>query len=134
MFSTRQIVSWNVEKDGEMDARVSLNEIRYFYQKCRSYLDVYCDAYEGLTPHLWMNMSKGLSWLLLCGSAKKTNCMFSKKITDTDSQFDEHVLVKNCMSESERRKRRQKTTIFLEQKWTQLFRDFIDKNIIIPNY
>ena len=33
-----------LEKDGGMDARVFPNEIRYFCEKCESYLDVYRDA------------------------------------------------------------------------------------------
>ena len=32
------------EKDREMDASVFLNKIRYFYEKCESYLYVYRDA------------------------------------------------------------------------------------------
>ena len=50
-----------LDKDGEMDARAFLSEIRYFYQKCESYLDVYHDAYKGVTPHLLMNSSEDLS-------------------------------------------------------------------------
>ena len=60
--------------------------------------------------------------------------MFTKKIIDTDSLFNKHVLVKNYMWESERRERWQNTTTSLEQRWTQLFLAFIDKNIAIPNY
>ena len=42
-------------------------------------------------------------------------------------------MVKKNMSESDRRKRWQNTTTSLEQKWTQLFQDFINKSIAIPN-
>ena len=60
-----------------------------------------------MTPHLWMNSCeyRYLFWPLACGSAEKINCMFTKKIIDIDSLFDEHVLVKNCMYESESTKR-----------------------------
>ena len=37
-------VNLHEKKDGEMDARVFINEISYFYKKCQSYLDAYCDA------------------------------------------------------------------------------------------
>ena len=60
--------------------------------------------------------------------------MFTKKMIDTDSLFGEHFLVKNYMSESKRRKRRQSSTISLEQKWAQLFQAFIDNSITIPNF
>ena len=81
-----------------------------------------------------MNSSEDLSWPLVCASAEKINCMFTKKVIDTDSLFDEHILVKNYMSESERRKRRKNTTISLEEKWTQLFQAFIEKSIAILNF
>ena len=63
------------------------------------------------------------------------NCRFTKKIIiSTDSLFDKRVLVKNYTHESEWRKRWENTTISLEQKWTQLFQAFIDKNIAIPKF
>ena len=43
---------WKKLEKGEVDARFFLNETRYFYEKCESYLDVYRDSYEGATPHL----------------------------------------------------------------------------------
>ena len=55
----------NLEKDQQMNARVFLSEIRYFYEKWESCLDVHRDAYEGVTPHLWMNSSQNLSWPLV---------------------------------------------------------------------
>ena len=62
-----------------MNARVFLNEIRYIYEKCESYLDIYRDAYEGVTPHLWTNSSEDLYWSFVCGSAEKNNYMSTKE-------------------------------------------------------
>ena len=45
-----------------------------------------------------------------------------------DFLFDEHVLVKKYMSESERKKSWQNATKSLEQEWIQLFQTFINKN------
>ena len=67
-----------LEKDGEVDARFFLNETRCFYKKCESYLDVYRDSYEDVTPHFWLNSSEDLSWPPVCASAAKINCMFAK--------------------------------------------------------
>ena len=39
-----------VEKGGEVDVRFFFNETRCFYEKCESYLDVYRDSSEGVTP------------------------------------------------------------------------------------
>ena len=50
-----------LEKNGEMDVKVFLNEIRCFYNKCESCLHVYRNAYKGVAPHLWMNSSEDLS-------------------------------------------------------------------------
>ena len=60
--------------------------------------------------------------------------MFAKQIIDIDSLFDEHVLVKNYNSANDRRERWQNTPISYEQKWTQLFQAFKDKDIPIPNF
>ena len=122
------------KNDEEMDARMFLYEIKYIYEKCESYLDVYRAAYEDVKPHLWMSLNENLSWPLIFGSAEKIKCMFTKKIIDTDSLLDEPVLVNSHMSESERRKRWQNTTVSLEPKWTQLFQAYIDKNMAIPNF
>ena len=93
-----------------------LNEIRCFYKKYESYLDVYRNAYERATPHLWMISDEDLPWRLVCGSAEKINCMFTEKMINSDSLLDEHVLVKNYVSARERRLRWQHTTMSLEQK------------------
>ena len=62
-----------------------LNETKYFCEKCESYLDVYRDVYECVKPHLCMNSSEDIYWSLVCVSAEKINCMFTKKIIiDTD--------------------------------------------------
>ena len=100
-----------LEKDGEVDARFFLNETRCFCEKYKSYLDVYRDSEEGVTPHLWLNSSENLSWPPVCASVDKTSCMFTKQIIDVDSLFDEHVLVKNFNSASDRRERWQNTPI-----------------------
>ena len=67
-------------------------------------------------------------------SAEKINCMFAKQIIDNASLFDDHVVVKNYNSASERREIWQNTPISYEQKWTQLFQAFKDKDIPIPNF
>ena len=69
-----------LEKGGEVNARLFLNQTTCFYEKCESYLDVYRDAYEGVTSHVWLNSSEGLSWLPVCASAEKINSMFAKQI------------------------------------------------------
>ena len=79
-----------LEKNGEMDAREFVNDIRYFYKKYESYLNVYRDAYESVTPHLRINSSEYFFWPLVCGSAEKINCLFTKKTNDADSLFNEH--------------------------------------------
>ena len=60
--------------------------------------------------------------------------MFAKQKIDIDPLFDKHILVKNYNFVSDRRERWQKTPISYEQKWTQLFQAFMDKNISIPNF
>ena len=87
-----------------------------------------------MTPHLWLNSSEDLSWPPVCASAEKINCMFAKQIIDIDFLFDEHVLVKNYNFASDRRERWQNIPISYEQKWTELFQAFKDKNIAIPNF
>ena len=104
-----------------------------FYEKFEPYLDVYRDSYESVTSHLWLNSSEDLSRLPVSASAEEINCMFAKQIIVIDSLFDEHVLV-NYNSASDRRKRWQNTPISYEQKWTQLFQAFEDKDILIPNF
>ena len=42
-----------------------LNNIRYLYEKFKSYLNVYPDAYEGVTSNFVMNTSEDLSWPLV---------------------------------------------------------------------
>ena len=58
-----------------------------------------------VTPHLWLNSSEDLFWPPVYASTEKINCMFAKQIIDIDSLFDEHVLVKNYNSASDRRER-----------------------------
>ena len=132
-YQTKRLLE-KLEKGGEVDARFFLNETRCFYEKCESYLDVYQDSKEGVTLHLWLNSSANLSWPPVCASAEKINCMFLKQVIDVDSLFDKHVLVKNYNSASDRRERWQNTPIPYEQKWTQLFQAFKDKDIPIPNF
>ena len=109
-----------LEKDREVNAKFFLIQSICFYEKCESYLHVYRDAYEGVTPHLWLNSREDLSWLPVCASAEKINSMFAKKIIDIDFLFNEHVLVKNYNSTSDRKERWKNTTISCEQKWTEL--------------
>ena len=124
-----------LKKDGEVDAKFFLNETRCFYEKCESYVDVYHDFYEDVTSHLWLNSSEDLSWTLVCASAEKINCMFGKQIIDNASLFDDHVVVKNYNSASDRREIWPNTPIIsYEQKWTQLFQAFKDKYIPISNF
>ena len=87
LYQAKRILE-KLEKDGDVDARFFLNETRCFYEKCESYLDVYRDSYEGVTPHLWLNSSEDLSWPPVCTSAEKINCMFAKQIIDIASLFD----------------------------------------------
>ncbi|XP_078495454.1 uncharacterized protein LOC144750537 [Ciona intestinalis] len=122
-----------LEKEGEIDVRVFLTEVRDFYEKCESYLNGYSDIYEDVVPHLWMNLSEDLSWPLIRGSAENINKMFQKQMINVDFLFDEHVLVKKYMSERERNKESWKNAS-LEQKWTQLFQIFSNKSINIPNF
>ena len=117
-----------------MNAKLFLNQTTCFYEKCKSYLDVYRHAYEGVTPHLWLNSSEGLSWQPVFGSAEKINSMFAKQIIDIDALFNEHVLVKNYNSANDRKERWKNTTISYEQKWTQLLQAFKDKDIPISNF
>ena len=70
----------------------------------------------------------------LRASAEKINCVFAKQIIDIESLFDEHVLVKNYNSASDRREKWQNTPISCERMWTQLFQAFKDKDIPIPNF
>ena len=86
-----------------------------------------------MTPHLWLNSSEYLSWKPVCASAEKINSMFAKQIIDIDD-FNEHVLVKNYISASDRKERWKNTTISYEQKWTQLLQAFKDKDIPISNF
>ena len=60
--------------------------------------------------------------------------MFAKQIIDIDSFFNEHVLVKNYNSTSDRKERRKNTTISDEQKWTELLQAFKDKDSPNPNF
>ena len=57
------------EKDGEVNVKFFFNQTTCFYKKCESYLDIYRHAYEGVTPHLWLNSSEDLSWQPVCASA-----------------------------------------------------------------
>ena len=74
-YQAKRIVE-KLEKDEEVDVRFFLNETRCFCEKCESYLDVYRDSHEGVTPHLWLNSSEDLSWPPVCASAEKIKCMF----------------------------------------------------------
>ena len=105
-----------------------------FYEKCKSYLNVYQDSLKGVTPHLWLNSSDDLSWAPVCASAEKINFMFAKQIININRLFDERILVKNYDSASDRRERWQNTPISYEQKWTQLFQAFMDKNIPFQSF
>ena len=60
--------------------------------------------------------------------------MFAKQIIDIDAFFNEHILVKNYNSASDRKERWKNTTISHEQKWTQLLQAFKDKDIPISNF
>ena len=83
-----------LEKDGDVNAKFFFKQTTCFYEKCESYLDVYRHAYEGVTPHLWLNSSEDLSWQPVCASAaEKINSMFAKQIIDIDALFNEHVVV-----------------------------------------
>ena len=117
-----------------MNAKFFLNQTTCFYEKCESYLDVYRHAYESVTLHLWLYSSEDLSWLPVCASEEKINSMFAKQIIDTDALFNEHVLVKNYNSASDRKERWKNTTISYEQKWTQLLQAFKDQDISISNF
>ena len=103
------------------------------YEKCESYLNVYQYSHKGVTPHLWLNSSDDLSWPPAFTSAEKINCMFAKQIINFDRLFDERILV-NYYSASDRRERWQNTPISYEQKWTQLFQAFVDKNISFQTF
>ena len=87
-----------------------------------------------MTSHLWLNSSEDLFWKPVCASTEKINCMLAKQIIDIDSLFDEHVLVKNYNSASDRKEAWQNTPISYEQKRTQWFQAFKDKDIPIPNF
>ena len=123
-----------LQKDGEVNANFFLNQTICFYEKCESYLDVCRHAYEGVTPHLWLNSSEDLSWKPVCASAEKINSVFAKQIIDIDALFNEHVLMKNYISASDRKERWKNTIISYEQKWSQLLQAFKDKDIPILNF
>ena len=61
----------------------------------------------------------------VCESAEKINAMYGKQVINSDSLFDEHVLVKRHMSE--RCKKEGWQNAFLEQKWVEMFKEF-EKN------
>ena len=123
-----------LEKDGDVNAKFFFKQTTCFYEKYESYLNVYRHAYEGVTPHLWLNSSEDLSWQPVCALAEKINSMFAKQIIDIDALFNEHVVVKNYNSASDRKERWKNTTISYEQKWTQLLQAFKDKDIPISNF
>ena len=87
-----------------------------------------------MTPHLWLNSSEALSWQPVRASAEKIDSMFAKQIIDIDALFNEHVVVENNNSASDRKERWKNTTISYEQKWTQLLPAFKDKDIPISNF
>ena len=121
-----------------MNAKFFFKQSTCFYEKCESCescdLDVYRHASEGVTPHLWLNSSEDLSWQPVCASAEKINSTFAKQIIDIDALFNEHVVVKNYNSASDRKEKWKNTTISYEQKWTQLLQAFKDKDIPISNF
>ena len=129
-----QCILEKLEKDVEVNAKFFLNQTTCFYEKCEPYLDVYRHAYEGVTPHLWLNSSEDLSWQRVRASAEKINSMFAKQIIDMDALFNEHVLVKSYNSASDRKERWKNTTISYEQKWTKLLQIFKDKDLPISNF
>ena len=70
-----------LEKDGDVNAKFFFKQTTCFYEKCESYLDVYRHAYEGVTPHVWLNSSEDLSWqpdLSWHQRKRSTPCLRSK--------------------------------------------------------
>ena len=65
-------------------------------------------------------------------STKKVNVMFRKQMIDSDSLFDEEVLVKKHISECCEEDSWQKAP--LELKSVQIFKKFKEKDIGIPNF
>ena len=132
--ATAKCILEKLEKDGDVNAKFFFKQTTCFYEKYESYLDVYRHAYEGVTSHLWLNSSEDLFWQPVCALAEKINSMFAKQIIDIDALFNEHVVVKNYNSASDRKERWKNTTISYEQKWTQLLQAFKDKDIPISNF
>ena len=88
-----------LEEAGEVNVNLFYKEARDFYNKCLSYLDLYDGSYKDVIPHLWIDLNEEISWVRVCESAKKINTMYGKQVINSDSLFDEQVLVKKHMSE-----------------------------------
>ena len=68
----------------------------------------------------------------VCESAKKINTMYGKQVINSDSLFDEQVLVKKHMSERCKEEGWQNAS--LEQKWVEMFKELEKKRIRVSNF
>ena len=113
-----------LEEAGEVNVNLFYKVARDFYDKCLSYLDLYDSSYKDVL-HLWIDLNKEISWVRVCESAENVNIMFGKQVINSDSLFNEQVLVKRHMSE--RCKEESWQNASLEQKWVEMFKEF-EKN------
>ena len=88
-----------LEEAGEVNVNLFYKEARDFYDKCLWYQDLYDGSYKDVIPHLWIDLNEEISWVQVYESAKKINTMYGKQVINSDSLFDEQVLVKKHMSE-----------------------------------
>jgi len=130
--SQAMVLLSKLEEEGEVNVKRFYGETRNFYDKCISYLGLYNGAYEDLHSHCWVDLKEELSWAKVLESTHKINIMFKKKTIDSDSLFDEEVLVKKLIFECCEEDSWQKAS--LEQKWVQIFKKFEQKDIGIPNF
>ena len=121
-----------LKEAGEVNVERFHKEARNFYDKCLSYLGLYDGAYEDLRSHRWVDLKSEISWAQVLESTKKINIMFRKQVIESDSLFDEEVLVKKHISECCEEDSWQKA--FFDQKWVQIFKKSEEKDIGIPNF
>ena len=121
-----------LEETGEVNVNLFYKKARDFYDKYLSYLDLYDGSYKDVIPHLWIDLNEEISWVRVCESAEKTNTIYGKQVINSDSLFDEQVLVKRHMSERCKEEGWQNAS--LEQKWVEMFKEFEKKRIRVSNF
>ena len=107
-----------------------IREFTNFYDRCLSYIDLWENSFGGAEQFLWIKDSD-ITWPEIEASAEKINDTLGNTAINLDELFDEVVIAKEFWSS--KCDPWKAKNLHCEEKWIQLFKNFKDQNISIPN-